>query len=96
MIVYDWASTCLEQVAHLTGVGADDKQVKKLLYLAWRFSPIIERYKSITAYHAGDGIWCEVDLLMDEKTPLEKSHDLSETLQYCLEGLPEIDRSVRL
>ncbi|KAL9051530.1 MAG: hypothetical protein Q9162_005959 [Coniocarpon cinnabarinum] len=93
-IIYDWASTCLEQVTHLTGVGADDKELKRLLYLAWRFSPVIESYKSITAYHAGDGIWCEVDLLMDEKTPLEQTHDLSETLQYCLEGLPEIDRSV--
>ena len=93
-IIYDWASTCLEQVTHLTGVGADDKELKRLLYLAWRFSPVVESYKSITAYHAGDGIWCEVDLLMDEKTPLEQAHDLSETLQYCLEGLPEIDRFV--
>ena len=62
----------------------DDKVLRKLLYLAWRFSPLVEGYKSITAYHAGDGVWVEVDVIMDEKTPLEHSHDLSETLQYCL------------
>lgn len=77
----------------LTGIGVEDALLKKLLYLAWRFSPVISSYKSITAYHAGDGVWCEVDLLLDEKTPLEHAHDLSETLQYCLEGLPEVDRA---
>lgn len=92
-IIYDWASTCLENVSRLTGVGADDKVFKKMLYLAWRFSPIVDAYKSLKAYHAGDGIWVEVDILLDEKTPLEHCHDVAETMQYCLEGLDEVDRA---
>lgn len=41
----------------------------------------------------GEGVWCEVDLILDEKTPLEQAHDVAETLQYCLEGLNEVDRA---
>jgi len=92
-IIYDWSSTCLENALRLTGIGVDDEILSKLMYLAWRFTPIVDGFKSISAYHAGDGIWCEVDLLLDEKTPLEHTHDVAETLQYCLEGLSEVDRA---
>ena len=47
----------------------------------------------ITAYHMGDNVWAEIDLLLDEKTPLNKAHDIAETLQYCCEGLKEVDRA---
>lgn len=58
--------------------------MQKLTYLAWRFSPLVNGYKAIRAYHAGDGVWVEVDVLLDEKTPLEIAHDIAETLQVCL------------
>ena len=54
--------------------------------MAWRFSPIVDAYKAITAYHAGDGVWVEMDILLDKETKLGKVHDIAETLQYCLEG----------
>lgn len=44
-------------------------------------------------YHAGDGVCVEIDILMAENTPLSRCHDVSETLQYCLEGLKEVDRA---
>jgi len=91
-IIYDWASTCFENVNRLTGVAVDDRVLEKLTFLAFRFSPLVQGYKSITAYHAGDGVWVEVDILLDEKTPLEMAQDVAETLQYCCEGLPEVDR----
>lgn len=47
----------------------------------------------LQAYHAGDGVWVEVDILLHPHTKLMKAHDISETLQYCLEGLPEVDRA---
>jgi divalent metal cation (Fe/Co/Zn/Cd) transporter len=92
-IIYDWATTCFENVSRLTGHAVDDRVLEKLTFLAWRFSPLVNGYKSITAYHAGDGVWVEVDILLDERTPLEHSHDVAETLQYCCEGLPEVDRA---
>lgn len=77
-IIYDWAGTCFENVTRLSGEGADAQTQKKLMYLAYRFSPVVEGFKSVTAYHAGDGVWVEFDVLMDEKTKLAKCHDVAE------------------
>merc|ERR1711939_606509 len=86
-IIYDWADTCLENVTRLCGTAVDDRLGKKLTYSAYRFAPVVMGFKSIKAYHAGDGVWVEYDVLLDEKTPLRRSHDISETLQYCAEAL---------
>jgi cation diffusion facilitator family transporter len=86
-IIYDWAGTCVENVTRLTGEAADDRTARKMLFMAWRFAPLVEGYKSMKAYHAGDHVWVEVDVLMDEKTPLKRAHDIAETLQYCTEGM---------
>lgn len=92
-IIYDWAGTCFENVARLCGSAVDDPLQQKLTFLAYRFSPLVNGFKSITAYHAGDGVWAEYDVLLDEKTPLRRAHDIAETLQYCCEGLMEVDRA---
>lgn len=92
-IIYDWGETCFENVTRLAGSGASEKLFKKLLYLAYRFAPVVEGFKSVTAYHAGDGIWVEFDILMDEDTLLHRSHDVAETMQYCAEGLDDVDRA---
>jgi len=91
-IIYDWVSTALENITQLCGVAADSSVQKKLTFLAFRFSPLVRGFKSITVYHAGEGLWVEFDLLLDEKTPLRRAHDISETLQYCAEALPDVDR----
>lgn len=92
-IIYDWAETLLGNVVRLTGSAVDTRTLKKITYMAWRFNPVIDAYKSVTAYHAGDGIWVEMDIMMSENTKLGRAHDVAETLQYCLEGLPEVDRA---
>ena len=92
-IIYDWAGTCFENVTRLSGEAADQQTEKKLMYLAYRFSPVVQGFKSVTAYHAGDGVWVEFDVLMEEKTKLGRAHDVAETLQYCAEGLGEVDRA---
>lgn len=92
-IIYDWSETCFENVTRLSGQAAPDNLQKKLMYLAYRFSPVVAGFKSVTAYHAGDGIWVEFDILMEEDTKLCRSHDVAETLQYCCEALDEVDRA---
>lgn len=92
-IIYDWSSTCLENVFRLSGSSVDDHLWRKVMFLAYRFSPVVDGFKSIKAYHAGDGVWTEMDLLIDEKTPVNQAHDIAETLQYCCEGLQEVDRA---
>ncbi|GME48236.1 Cation efflux protein [Neofusicoccum parvum] len=92
-IIYDWAETSFENVTRLTGSAANDRVHRKMLYLAYRFMPLVSGLKRVTAYHAGDGIWVEMDVLLDESTPLRKAHDIAETLQYCCEALGEVDRA---
>lgn len=92
-IVYDWAMTCLENVARLTGSAVSDHVLKKVMFVAWRFAPVVDAYKTITAYHAGDGVWVELDIILDGECRLSRAHDVAETLQYCLEGLREVDRA---
>ena len=85
-IIYDWAQTGFENVTRLSGAAVGESLEKKLIYLAWRFSPVVNGFKNLTAYHAGDGVWTEIDVLFDEKTSLGQAHDIAETLQYCCEG----------
>jgi len=92
-IIYDWGETAFDNVIRLSGSAVDSRLEKKLIFLAWRFSPVVDGFKNIKGYHAGDGVWVEVDILLDSKCSLMKAHDISETLQYCLEGLPEVDRA---
>ena len=76
----------MENVTRLSGSAVDDRLLKKITFMAWRFAPVVSAYKTITAYHAGDGIWVEIDIMLDKETRLSKAHDIAETLQYCLEG----------
>ncbi|RYP20846.1 hypothetical protein DL765_002580 [Monosporascus sp. GIB2] len=92
-IIYDWGQTCFENITRLSGEAASPHLLHKLMYLAYRFSPVVVGFKSIKAYHAGNGIWVEFDILLDGNTKLRHSHDIAETLQYCAEGLPEVDRA---
>ncbi|OAL28344.1 hypothetical protein AYO20_09461 [Fonsecaea nubica] len=92
-IIYDWADTCVENVSRLCGLTVDETLQKKLIYLAYRFRNVVSGFKSVIAYHAGDGVWAEFDILLDESTPLRRTHDIAETLQYCCEALTEVDRA---
>lgn len=94
-VIYDWAETSFQNVIRLSGSAVDDRLLKKITFLAWRFAPIVKSYKTITAYHAGDGVWVEIDVMLDGKTPLEEAHDIAETLQYCCEGRTLLPSSYR-
>lgn len=84
--VYDWTNTAFSTILRLTGAAVSPQMAKKLMYLAWRFSPVVDAYKSLTAYHVGDGIVVEVEIALDESTSLAEAHDISQTMQYCFEG----------
>jgi hypothetical protein len=85
-IIYDWSATSFENVTRLSGVAVSESIEQKLIFLAYRFAPVVDGIKSVTAYHAGDKVWAEYDLLLPETMPLGLAHDIAETLQYCCEG----------
>jgi len=71
-IVYDWSSTCLEIAARLSGVAVERRLLQKMLFLCYRFSPLFDSLKNLVAYHAGDGVWVEYDIVLNESTPLHR------------------------
>lgn len=49
-----------------------------------RFASTIRKIQGLQAYHAGDKLNVEVDIVLDENMSLRDSHDLGESLQYVL------------
>ena len=92
-VILNWSRTSAGHIRNLTGAAAsaDDRNV--LLYLTMRFAKSIRQIQGLNAYHAGDKLNVEVDIVLDEHTSLRDSHDLGESLQYVLESVPSVDRA---
>ena len=58
-----------------------------------RFATSIQQIQNLRAYHAGDKLFVEADIVLDPATPLRDSHDLGEVLTYFLESVPFVDRA---
>ena len=92
-VIYNWGGTSSQHIKNLTGAAANADERNILLYLTMRFAKTIKQIQGVTAYHSGDKLNCEVDIVLDEDTSLRDSHDLGESLQYVLESVPYVDRA---
>ncbi|KAL6716287.1 hypothetical protein ACLMJK_005853 [Lecanora helva] len=92
-VIVNWSLTSSMHIKNLTGAAApaDDRNI--LLYLTMRFAKTIKSIQGLQAYHAGDKLNVEVDIVLDEAMSLRDSHDLGESLQYVLESVPSVDRA---
>ncbi|KAI0869387.1 hypothetical protein GGS24DRAFT_164973 [Hypoxylon argillaceum] len=93
VVIKNWSETSLQHIKNLSGFSATADQRNVLLYLTMRFAKTIRQIQGIQAYHAGDKLIAEVDIILDASTTLRDSHDLSESLSYVLESVPIIDRA---
>ncbi|KAK3362838.1 hypothetical protein B0T25DRAFT_586983 [Lasiosphaeria hispida] len=93
VVIFNWSQTSFEHIRHLSGFSATADQRNILLYLTMRFAKTIKQIQGLQAYHAGDKLNIEVDIVLDASTALKDSHDLSESLQYVLESVPIVDRA---
>lgn len=92
-VIFNWSRTTATHIKHLTGAAADATDRNVLLYLTMRFAKTIQSIQGLQAYHAGDKLNVEVDVVVDEGMTLRDSHDLGESLQYVLESVPSVDRA---
>ncbi|KAI9841464.1 MAG: hypothetical protein M1837_000682 [Sclerophora amabilis] len=92
-VIINWSRTSSQHIRNLTGAAATADERNVLLYLTMRFAKTIKQIQGLQAYHAGDNLIAEVDLVLDEGTSLRDSHDLGESLQYVLESVPFVDRA---
>ncbi|KAJ9643102.1 hypothetical protein H2199_004626 [Coniosporium tulheliwenetii] len=92
-VILNWSRTSSTHIRNLTGAAASADERNVLLYLTMRFAKTIKQIQGLQAYHAGDKLNVEVDIVLDENTSLRDSHDLGESLQYVLESVPMVDRA---
>lgn len=92
-VIVNWSRTSSTHIKHLTGAAAPAADRNILLYLTMRFAKTIKSIQGLQAYHAGDKLNVEVDVVLDESMTLRDSHDLGESLQYVLESVPSVDRA---
>ncbi|ETN38796.1 uncharacterized protein HMPREF1541_06835 [Cyphellophora europaea CBS 101466] len=92
-VIFNWSKTSSEHVRNLCGAAATADQRNVLLYLTMRFAKTIRYIQGLQAYHTGDKLNVEVDIVLDENMNLRDSHDLGESLQYVLESVPTVDRA---
>lgn len=93
VVIFTWSQTSAHHVRNLTGFSAQPDERNLLLYLTMRFATAIRQIQNLRAYHAGDKLFVEVDIVLSAITPLKDSHDLSEVLTYFLESVPIVDRA---
>lgn len=92
-VILNWSRTSVTHIRNLTGAASSADERNILLYLTMRFAKTIKQIQGLQAYHAGDKLNVEVDVVLDESTSLRDSHDLGESLQYVLESVPYVDRA---
>ena len=92
-VMIQWSRTSATHVRNLCGAAANRDQRNILLYLTMRFAKTIRKIQGLQAYHTGDKLNVEVDIVLEENMKLRDSHDLSESLQYVLESVPYVDRA---
>ncbi|CAI6098279.1 unnamed protein product [Clonostachys chloroleuca] len=92
-VVFQWSQTTIHHIRNLSGLSAEPDERNLLLYLTMRFATTIRRIQNLRAYHAGDKLVVEVDIVLPANMPLKDSHDLSEVLTYFLESVPIVDRA---
>ncbi|KAL7275486.1 hypothetical protein RUND412_001572 [Rhizina undulata] len=92
-VVVSWTQTSAGHIANLTGAASSPDERNALLYLTMRFARSFRKITNVQAYHVGDRLNVEVDVVMDEGIGLRDSHDLGESLTYILESLEGVDRA---
>jgi divalent metal cation (Fe/Co/Zn/Cd) transporter len=73
-VIFNWSKTSSEHVRNLCGAAATADQRNVLLYLTMRFAKTIRYIQGLQAYHTGDKLNVEVDIVLDEN--MVSSHPL--------------------
>ncbi|GAA6014909.1 hypothetical protein JCM10207_002221 [Rhodosporidiobolus poonsookiae] len=92
-IIIEWVGTLLENVRKLTGCRAAPSEHQRIAYLLTRFSPLVTAVQHLSLYYAGEGLICEVDIVLPVRTSLQRAHDLGEAAQYAIEELDGVQRA---
>jgi divalent metal cation (Fe/Co/Zn/Cd) transporter len=92
-IIASWGNTAFGEFKLLVGISAGPDFLQLVTYTCVTHHPDIIQVDTCRAYHAGEGIIIEADVIMHESKTLRETHDISEDLQNKLERLPGVERA---
>ena len=92
-VIVNWQQTASEQIANLTGISAPPEFLNRLTYMSVNHSSKLVAVDTVRAYHFGNQLLVEVDIVLPEEMPLKEAHDIGESLQIKLESLDEVERA---
>ncbi|KAJ2822062.1 hypothetical protein IWW50_004379 [Coemansia erecta] len=92
-IMRSWASEAINQARLLIGTTADPRFLNQLTYMAMVHDQRVLFVDTVRAYHIGEEKYVEIDIVMDENTPLCESHDVGESLQILVERQEGVHRA---
>lgn len=92
-VAWGWGTRAKDDLLSLVGTSPPPRFLQKVTYMAVRHDTRIRAIDTVRAYTLGEGIFVEVDLLLDRDLPLHEAHDIGEALQIRLELLDEVERA---
>ena len=93
IIIVTWIGTIRSEFLELCGLGASPSVVQEIVFLTLRHSNLILKVDSVHAYHWGEDLFVEVDIVMAPERSLREVHDVSQELQDKLETVEGFSRA---
>jgi cation diffusion facilitator family transporter len=90
-IIRAWLLTALEQVEMVVGKEADPEFVERVQEISRNHSELM-KLDTVRAYHFGPKFLVELEMVMDQNTPLHITHDTGIRLQHKIENIDEVER----
>lgn len=91
--IFNWSSSCLEQVKVLTGRAASPEFLKRLTWICMKHQPDkVVAVDTVRAFHFGTRYLVEVDIVLPPNMTVMEAHDVGEELQKKIEKLEEVER----
>lgn len=93
VIIVTWIGTIRSEFLELCGLGASPSLVQEIVFLTLRHSDLILKVDTVRAYHWGEDLFVEVDIVMAPECSLREAHDVSQELQDKLETVEGFGRA---
>ncbi|KAH9488018.1 Metal tolerance protein 9 [Bulinus truncatus] len=92
-IIIGWWRTGIAQLKMIVGYTANPDFLSQITWISLNHSHKILCIDTVRAFHFGSKFLVEVDIVLKEDTVLLESHNIGESLQQKLEGLPQVERA---
>lgn len=93
VIISTWIGSIRSEFLELCGIGAAPSLVQEIVFLTLRHSDLILQVDTCHAYHWGEEMIVEVDIVMAPEHSLREAHDVAQGLQDKLETVEGVGRA---